>query len=97
MLFFINIEEPFFFLMIMSTREFYIRLMKPSSSSVVIEKECQVLRLENESGHHAKETPLYLETVENHRNRAPSGVYWGLTICKILLEGGLFTKFCEMA
>lgn len=48
MFFFINIKEPFFFLMIMSTREFYIRLVTketllpprpPSSGSVVIGKE----------------------------------------------------------
>lgn len=33
------------------------------------------------------EPPLFLEAVENHISRAPSGVYWGPTGHKILLKG----------
>lgn len=33
------------------------------------------------------EPPLFLEAVENHISRAPSGVYWGPTGHRILLQG----------
>lgn len=86
MFFFINIEEPFFFLTIMSTREVYVRLVtketllppRPHPQALWLlgkREQCRVLRLGKEPGHHATETPLYVETVENHRSRAPSGVY----------------------